>query len=68
MNNSFHVFRAKANRNIKALLIGNLMFEVHQSSGCVLCLDWRYGHNNIFASDRREFKVRDNLNKEHLDE
>ncbi len=45
------------------------MFEVHRSSGYVLHLDWRYGHNNIFPSDSREFKVRDDyLNKEHLDE
>lgn len=68
MNNSFHVLR-EANRNITALLIGHLMFEVHRSSGYVLHLDWRYGHNNIFPLDSREFKVRDDyLNKEHLDE
>lgn len=53
MNNSFHVLH-EANRNITALLIGNLTFEVHQSPGYVLRLDWRYGHNILFPSDSRE--------------
>lgn len=58
MNNSFHVLH-DANRNITALLIGQLMCEVRQSSGYVLPLEWRYGHNNIFPSDSREIKLRD---------